>query len=143
MNIQELLYRIGISVQHAHAAIEEHTANHFFEHYFEQAQAEQNINGFAPKMIKIMLPSCNGMEEKNVYAPLAALVPHTSLHMDSVKVKLNLKILDESNGCFEVSASDTDTATEHRPVGELEITYKCTNSPEGMARINTQLNSML
>ncbi|MDE7200297.1 MAG: DUF2589 domain-containing protein [Lachnospiraceae bacterium] len=143
MNIQELLYRIGTSVQNAHAAIEEHTASHFFEHYFEPAQTEKSTDSFAPKMIKIELPSCNGIEGKTVCAPLAALVPQTSLHMDSVKVKLNLKVLDESNDCFEVSASDTDAAAENSPAGELEITYKCIGSPEGMARINTQLNSML
>jgi len=143
MNIEELLQNIGVSVQNAHAAIEAHTAHYFFDHYFEQIPTGENNGDLTPKMIKIEFPPCNGMEGKSVYAPLAALVPHTSLHMDNVKVKLNLKVLDESNDNFEVSASDADIAAENGPAGELEITYKCTSIPEGMARIDTHLNNML
>lgn len=143
MDIQELLHGIGVSVQNAHAAIEEHTTRDFINHYFEAVQSGESIDSFAPKMIKIELPKCNGMEAKTVYAPLASLVPHTSLHMDSVRVKLNMKVLSDAADRFEVSTSDADPVTDNSQAGELEITYKCTDSPEGMARIDTQLSNLL
>lgn len=53
MDIQELLHSIGVSVQNAHAAIEEHTTRDFINHYFEAVQNDGSIDSFAPKMIKI------------------------------------------------------------------------------------------
>ena len=143
MDIQELLHSIGVSVQNAHAAIEEHTTRDFINHYFEAVQNDGSIDSFAPKMIKIELPKCNGMEAKTVYAPLASLVPHTSLHMDSFRVKLNMKVLSDAAGRFEVNTFDANTIADNSQAGELEITYKCTDTPEGIARIDTQLSNLL
>lgn len=141
MNMETLLYGIGTSVQNAHQAIEHHATQHFFENYFVPMEED---DCFRPKMVKIELPPSKDAEGKTIYAPLAALIPHTGLNMDCVKIKLNMDILNETNGCLEVSAANAGSDTEdNRKSGELEITYKCTDSAEGLSRIETQLNSLL
>ncbi len=54
-----------------------------------------------------------------------------------------MKVLSDAAGRFEVNTFDANTIADNSQAGELEITYKCTDTPEGIARIDTQLSNLL
>ena len=168
MKIDQLLRTLGVAIQEAHEAIEGHTVNQFLEHYFDRTvrrdgcidqekddtvQEKGSIDGqeykevYTPKMIEVVIPSEGGnVPGKVLYTPVATLVQHRHLNLDNVKLNLNISVLEESEDNLQVAAqggnTQNDGSREH-DAGMLEITFKCSDTTEGIARIETQLNGML
>ena len=154
MKIDQLLRTLGVAIQEAHEAIEGHSVNQFLENYFDRTVQEQaSIDGqeykeiYMPKMIEVVIPSEDRHAPGRVlYTPIATLVQHKHLNLDNVKLNLNISVLEESEDNLQVAAQGTnmqnDGSQEHN-AGMLEITFKCSDTAEGIARIETQLNGML
>ncbi len=147
MTIEDMIGSIGGSVQAAHNMIKLGSVASFFENFFE----EQNLDGnsaaetvYKPKTLKISMPSGeNGEAEKIFIAPVAALVQHGSMNIDYVKLNLNVSVTDESGDSLKVSSQPLKDSNSSDLSGEMEIMFKCGDSPEGVARIETYMNSIL
>lgn len=146
MRIEDLIHSVGKAVQESHRNLEQHYIGHFFEHYFEEEVSSTPEKAtYRPKTVEIRLGDAdNG---KVISAPIAALVANTTMNIDYVKVNLNINVTDEHENVMEVTAQPPDGAddpsTNKRSSGEIELMFKCRNSPEGVARIETYLNGTL
>lgn len=129
-----------MAVQEAHNAIADKSAENFFNQHFEPPDIVGDTVVYRPNMIEIAIPVKNDREneQKALYVPTAVLVSHRNLELDEVKVNLDIGITeDDGKVCTAVNGSNA----EH--TGSLEIVFKCTDTAEGLARVETQLNSMI
>lgn len=140
MEVEKLLHSLGTAVQEAHNAIADKSAESFFAQHFEAPDSNGDTTVYRPKMIKILIPDAHdeGGEQKVLCVPTAVLVPHRNLGLDEVRVNLDIGI-NENDG--RVCSAVNDSNTEH--TGSLEIVFKCTDTAEGLARVETQLNGMI
>ena len=146
MKIDHLLQVIGTSVQEAHKAIEYYSVNYFFENYFDKTEGGEGSVAYTPKLVEIHIPSSGSGSSKVVYAPVAGLVQHRNLNIDYIKLNLNIDVTEESDGSLQVSAQGfqsqkDDSNSAH--AGMLEISLKCSDTSEGIARIETLLDGMI
>lgn len=140
MNIDNLIGTIGTAVFEAHKAIENHSIVDFFQNYFDKRENVNGIESFQPKMIEVEVPGLNG-ERKKVGIPVAVMVNHGHLNIDSVKLNLNINVVEDADNSFAVSTQAT--GGDGKKAGEMEILFKYSDTVEGIARIETQLNSLL
>lgn len=136
MDIKQLLNTIGAAVQDAHKAIAQNSADFYLTNYFEQ---DSESNAYTPKTVEIRIPSSQG--ERVITAPLATLVNQGCLNIESLKLNLNIEMLDQGEKGFCVSPSGA--ASNGSKAGEIEILFKCSGTSEGAARVETHLNSLL
>lgn len=145
MKIEDLLQTIGIAVQEAHKAIEYNSVGQFFGNYFNKTEKNGGNITYTPKIVEVEIPDAGG-KSKVLYTPIAALVQHKNLNLDCVKLNLNIDVSEENNGGLQVSAQGANSAqdnAESKQAGTLEITLKCSDTAEGIARIETNLHEML
>lgn len=147
MKLENLLQTIGTAVQDAYKAIEDDAAGRFFDNYFERSGESGGDITYTPKIIQVEIPSPEpGGKGKKLYAPAAALVQHKNLNLDCVKVSLNIEAAEETDGGLQVSVQGPRGQKEGespKNAGILEITLKCSEAAEGIARIETRLYGML
>ena len=146
MEMKVLLQTIGAAVQEAHRAITYNNTDLFLTSCFEKGISESGIERYRPHMIEVELPAAGEKgAPKVICAPVAALMNHNSLALDSVKLNLNLEVLDETEKGVEVSAqcSAANGEDSKTNLGTMEIIFKCSDTSEGVARINTHLNGMI
>ncbi|MCH5258742.1 MAG: DUF2589 domain-containing protein [Lachnospiraceae bacterium] len=146
MEMKSLLQTIGSAIQEAHRAITDNNTDHFFTNYFEKRVSANGEESYRPRMIEVELPIANeNGTSKVIYAPVAALLNHNSLNLDSVKLNLNLEVLNETEKGVEVSAQCSSAKSEDSKtnLGTMEIIFKCSDASEGVARIITHLNGMI
>lgn len=136
MDIRQLLDTIGAAVQDAHKAIAQNSADFYLNNYFER---DNESNTYTPKTVEIKIPSSDG--ERVITAPLATLINQGCLNIDSLKLNLNIEMLElgEKNFCV----SPVGASTNGDKAGEIEILFKCIGTSEGAARVETHLNSLL
>ena len=139
MNINELLNNIGTAVQEAHKAIEQNSADFFLERYFERNEEDKSVSSYTPKMIQIKIPDPDG--ERTICAPMATLVNHGCLNIDSIKLNLNIDMLEQGENDFAISPAKG--GGDEGKVGKLEIVFKYSDTAEGVSRVDTHLNSLL
>lgn len=141
MKIDELIKSLGVAVQEAHDVISDKAVQQFFSQHFVLAQNGDNNVNYRPKLIEITLPGPSESDTSRVlYVPTAVLASHKNLELDEVRINLNIDISEEADG--EVNADvKGSSSTEH--IGSLEIVFKCNDEAEGLARIETRLNSMI
>lgn len=140
MKIENLLNTVGTAVQEAHKAIDDNYVNSFFENHFIKDISRNDSEVYKPKMIEIEIPKQNG-GGRIVYAPTAILVNHRSLNIDTLKFCLNINVSEESENSISIQTQGNHNTD--KTAGTLEITFKYSDKPEGIARIETQLNSLL
>ena len=146
MKLDALLGLIATSVQEAHKAVEIDSVSRFFDSYFDKSEEAGEGAVYTPKSVTIRLPGPDGSGEKRLYAPVAALVQQKNFNLDCVKLNLDVRVLEESGGELEVSAQGpAPQEGDGGPAraGTMEITMRCTDAPEGVARIETHLYGML
>lgn len=147
MKIENLLQTIGIAVQEAHKAIEYNSVNQFFGNYFDKTEKNGGDITYTPKIVEVEIPASGPRgNSKVLYTPIAALVQHKNLNLDCVKLNLNIDVSEETDGGLQVSAQGANSVqdnTESKRFGTLEITLKCSDTAEGIARIETKLHEML
>lgn len=136
MDIRQLLDTVGAAVQDAHKAIAQNSADFYLNNFFEQ---DGENDEYIPKTVKIKLSSPEG--DRVVTAPLATLINQDSLNIDSLKLNLNIEMLEQGENNFCVSPVGAGGGGEK--AGEIEILFKCTGTSEGAARVETHLNSLL
>ncbi|MDE7280718.1 MAG: DUF2589 domain-containing protein [Ruminiclostridium sp.] len=139
MDINGLLNNIGAAITDAHKAIEQSSADFFLERYFEKSPENGADNLYTPKMLKIKIPDSSG--DRTVSAPMAILVNHGCLNIDSVKLRLNIDMLEQKENEFSVSPAKGGENKGN--TGEMEIVFKYSDTVEGVSRVETHLNSLL
>lgn len=148
MKMEDLIHSIGMAIHESHKLIELNCVNHFFDKFFEEVKTENSEKiVYNPKTVEIMLPLQSDKDEKKVIsAPVAALVHHSHMNIDYVKVNLDINVTNESENEIEVTSNHinkNDTNSEKNNTGSVEILFKRHESPEGISRIETHLNSIL
>lgn len=146
MRIEELIHSIGGAVQETQKNMEQRYLGHFFSNYFEEEVSnDAGKITYRPKTVEIRLGESDG--DRVISAPIAALVANSNMNVDYVKVNLNINVTDEQENVMSVTAQPLDgtdnTDDKRRRSGEIELMFKCRNSPEGVARIETYLNGTL
>ncbi len=145
MKMESLLQTVGTAMQDAYRAIEYNAMGQFFDTYFDKTQKEGDRIAYTPKIIEVEIPSPGtGKAGKVLYTPTAALVRHKSMNLDCVRLQLNIDVVEEAEEGLQVSprgACPPEDAVQN--AGTLEITLKCSDAAEGIARIETQLHGML
>lgn len=146
MKLDTLLQLVSTSVQEAHRAVEINSVRQFFDSYFDKDEGSGDEAVYTPKTVSIRIPGLDGSGEKLLRAPVAALVQQRNFNLDCVKLNLDLRVLEESDVEWEVSAQSPG-GREGDPgaarAGTMEITVKCADAPEGVARVETHLYGML
>lgn len=148
MTIESMIGSIGASVQAAHSMIEKGAVSEFFDAFFEKQEESGELQSkdavYKPKTLKIVMPSASDTESgKTLTAPVAALVKHNNMNIDYVKINLNIGITDEKGDRLQVSSQPRKDAKADDLSGEMEIMFKCKDAPEGISRIETQMNNIL
>ncbi len=147
MTLENMISSIGNSVQTAHNTIKMSSVAEFFEGFFNMEKTDNNSQNeavYEPRTLKIVLPAGpDGESEKTLVVPIAALVQHSSMNIDYVKINLNVSVTDESDSSLQVSSQPLKAPNSKDLSGEMEIMFKCNNSPEGIARIETYMNNIL
>ncbi len=147
MKMESLLQTIGLAVQNAHRAIDYNAVGQFFDTYFDKRAKDADTVTYTPKMLEIEIPSPELRKAgKMLYAPTAALVQHKSMQLDCVKVQLHIDVAEEADGTMQVSTQgfhSQEDGSASKNAGTLEITLKCSDAAEGIARIETQLYGLL
>ena len=136
-SLDDLLRGIYSSVVEAQNTIEQHYIGEISEDYFDE---EGN-----PRAIAINLPTADG-GLKEVKIPLITLVPHRTLSIKKVKIKLNValgkydgeKKQGEKGGLSQYYA-DLSGRKEGIEPAQLEVHFVGSDAPEGLSRIKDQL----
>ena len=145
MKIENLLQTIGTAVQESYRAIEQSSVDQFFSGYFDQEAKNSEAISFKPKMIEVEIPNPYSNENAGrvVYTPIATLVQHKNMNIDYIKLNLNIDVIEETDESLDISTQNNQNNSGNEKAGVLEITFKCSDTPEGVSRIETQLNSLI
>lgn len=118
MTTGELISAVGSAMQEAYEQLERRSLESCLTGCFE-LRDDSGGPVYVPRTITLSYPGPNG--EELIRSPLAALMSHGVMNMEYVKVTLPLPE-GETGG------------------GELELHFRLRESPEGVARIETELN---
>lgn len=146
MDMKQLIQEIGTSVQEAHNAVDAFAMQRFFEDYFEENASNGSADAYSPKMLKLELPAAEGQGGKCMQIPVAALVQQQSLRLDTVKIRMNMCLTETKENKLRLTPENTALDAESEEdshVGMLELTLKCGDAAEGIARIESLLHSQL
>ncbi len=144
MEIEELIMSVNKAVQQTYSLGELNAMYGFLNGFFEMKEG-QTDKTYMPKTISIALPSSDPDKKKLILMPAAALVHHNTMNIDYVKLNLNIKVEEENTDGLQITSQNinADANANEGKTGELEIMFRCTDTPEGIARIETQLNSVI
>lgn len=118
MTTGELISAVGNAMQEAYEQLERRSLESCLTGCFE-LRDDSGGPVYVPRTITLSYPGPNG--EELIRSPLAALMGHGVMNMEYVRVTLPLPE-GETGG------------------GELELHFRLRESPEGVARIETELN---
>ena len=118
MTTGELISAVGSAMQEAYEQLERRSLESCLTGCFE-LRDDSGGPVYVPRTITLSYPGPNG--EELIRSPRAALMGHGVMNMEYVKVTLPLPE-GETGG------------------GELELHFRLRESPEGVARIETELN---
>jgi hypothetical protein len=141
--LDELLRAVADAVMSAHKAVGAH--HHDLGHLFRPSRAK--AGGLEPVSMPLVLPRAvvrEGEEPEGVHdVPLATLVPHQSTVIDSLSLSLPCLIdglEDGADGAKRLSlVLGPSLPAQHSRLATLSVTFRNSDPPEGMARINDQL----
>lgn len=141
LSLQEILSMIGASVQQAQHSVEKESVRIFLEQFLS-GEADSY---YSPRMIRMGLPSSNqpGNLLKDVEMPVSALFQHKAMHLSEVQLQLQL-IPCESSGelAFQIGVKPTEEQPSSS-YSQLNLTYQCGDSPEGIARLHQHTTQIL
>lgn len=118
MSTKELISAVGGAMQEAYEQLERRSLENCLAGCFD-LRNDSGESVYVPRTITVSYPGPNG--EELIRSPLAALMGHGVMNMEYVKVTLPLPE-NEAGG------------------GEMELHFRLRKSPEGVARIETELN---
>ena len=136
-SLDDLLRGIYSSVVEAQNTIEQHYIGEISEDYFDE---DGN-----PRAIAVNLPTSDG-GLKEVKVPLMTLVPHRTLSIKKVKIKLNVSLgkhdgvrKQGNGGGLSQYYADLSGRKEGIEPAQLEVHFVGSEAPEGLCRIKDQL----
>ena len=137
--LDEIFQGIYSSVVEAQNAIEQHYIGEITEDYFE--------SDGTPKMILVKLPGKNG-QLKDLHIPAITLVPHQSILIDEVTVKMKVKLSSSDDdkerkgnkqGRIRKIITDFSNRDGGKELATISVKFKGKEPPEGLARIKDNL----
>jgi len=149
MKIENLINAIGTAVQESHKAIEQNYISSFFNNYFYEEESQDSAKiTFKPKTVDVVLSGFDDSKgSKVVTAPIAALVQHTNMNLDYIKLNLNINVINENEETNKIEVTSQNRVdnndAENTQSGEIELLFKAQDTPEGISRIETYLSGNL
>lgn len=153
--LSDLLKGIGQAIKEAQEHIEGHSLTTFSSYFSQELSSESSIDGkekaLRPKMLKLPMPFRGEYIEKEI--PIVSMVNHDSLHLDEVRIKMQVtgswgsKSQDESRKLFvnvEPVQNECEAANgKEVNYAEIELVFKRGNSPEGVAKVLSEQNKTI
>ncbi len=121
--LSDLLESISTAVNNANSALEEVALAQYIERGYER-QSE------AYKPLTFSLSMRDGNEVRHI--PLSALVHNTSMRLETVDVKLKLKIYEQDG---KMMADCKPSGADDRVIDEMNLQFRNASPVEGIAKI--------
>ncbi|NJD04184.1 MAG: DUF2589 domain-containing protein [Ruminiclostridium sp.] len=140
MELEAFIKTIGSSIQQARKAIEYNSVCSFFNQYFSSETIEDS-NGekkWVPKIENVSVSRPDGKKIK-MTVPVMALVNHSTMELDQVKIKVKIKVsTDQNSEKINVDVEGIENDQGGGAQNELEFTFNRNVASEGISRINQQ-----
>lgn len=148
-SLENLLAAIGQSIKWALNSTDQFALNSFMDEFDQTSNEKGEVSDVVPKMVKVPFPSSDGTwKVRDV--PKAALLNHSSLQIDDLRVKMKVRITESKEGgplqCELHTTNgedDTQKAGISPTMAEIEVGFKRGDPPEGLAKITTELNKSI
>ena len=154
VSFTSLVEQLGRSVQDAQNRLDQEAVDTFFR-CFETISQPVNGRGRSddgrdvwdiPVTRRLGIPASGG-ELKAVDVPVAALLQHQTMCLDTVKVRLSLNTqVRKEDGMLLVEPGPAGMSGEEEtnaPLGEAEFIFKAAPPAEGVARLNLNVQKTL
>ncbi|MDE6261105.1 MAG: DUF2589 domain-containing protein [Oscillospiraceae bacterium] len=139
---ETLVEQLGRSIQEAQGHLEREAAESFFR-CFETVN-DSSGSCEVPLTRRLKLPAGDGMELKSVDVPVAALLRHQAMGLDSVTVRVPIKTqLRAEDNVLLVEACPAAGEDGAESPGEAEFTFKAAPPAEGIARLDLNVQKVL
>ena len=140
---ETLVEQLGRSIQEAQGHLEREAAESFFRCF----ETITDLSGSCevPLTRRLKLPAGEGMELKAVDVPVAALLRHQAMGLDSVKVRVPIKtrLRAEDNVLLVEACPAAGGEDGAESPGEVEFTFKAAPPAEGIARLDLNVQKVL
>lgn len=146
VELETLLTSIATSVQMSQDAIQLNAYSNFLK-YFSSGQRNDEQNENIQNLAQTHVPVTqhftvpDSPENTNVSVPAVALVNHSSLVLDNVKVVLNVSGV--SNGQQFMVSTEPLNDTQETERHQITLEFKQKEPSEGISRILTAYNQFL
>lgn len=155
MEIGDFIASIGQSISDAQQTLEQQSVSNFFD-YFDghstESNGEQNV--LQPKTETLILPSAGDVSKTEpVQVPIAALMHHSHIRLESVKVKMKMNLSPDRNNDIRVDLTAPQTqdlpaegsgeVTACSDQDELELVFQVSDPSEGIARVAQNITKTL
>ncbi len=142
LELGQLITLIGKSVSEAQQTIQAHAAENYFSYF--QHPPDSNNAALEAKITAVLIPRPDGESSVQVDVPLAAMVNHNPVALDSVRLNLHLPIASAGAGGVIVDLGrPQDNQEVPASAADMELRFQCGAPAEGIARIGTELNKFL
>ncbi len=134
--LSSLIERIGVSVQHANAMIEQTAVAAYLGQGYEVKKEDGKGEEYIPVSYALRIPTAEG--EKQVNVPVTALMHHNSLKLEQVDIKLKFLIEEGDGEDLVVSVKPLEDVKDSFSMSELSLQFKSAPPAEGTARVNNR-----
>ena len=147
--LESLLAEIGRSIKWAVDATDHFGLQSFMDQFEETKDANGNTTGIQPKTVQIPLPKPDGTYEPREI-PTAALLHHSSLQIEDVRIKLHVEITEAEEGkplrCAMRAARGEEARDKESispTMAEIEVGFKRGDPAEGLARASSEFHKTI
>ena len=146
-SLDSLIQGVSQSVTRAHEHIEAHDIEMFKQYMDFEREEDGDVVAMTPKMVKIALPDKEGKFTPREI-PLIALANISSLEMDTVKVNIAFNAgWNSKDESMEVNVGSTkkrnNTGEKSGMTHEIELCYTREETPEGLARLTSEMMKVI
>lgn len=149
LDMQQLITLLGKSVSEAQRAIQANAIGNYFAyfHSFDSntngPQSEDAVPTYTPRTAVVEFPAPSG-EPAQVCVPVVTMTHHNAMALDSVSIRLQAPVASVQGERILLDLSGPqENGPDNHSQTELELCFKCGEPPEGIARINTELNKFI
>ena len=149
LDMQQLITLLGKSVSEAQRAIQANAIGNYFAYFHafdsntNDLPSEDAVPAYTPRTAVVEFPASSG-EQAQVRVPVVTMAHHNAVALDSVSIRLQAPVASvEGDQILLDLSGPQDNGPDSHGQTELELCFKCGEPPEGIARINTELNKFI
>ena len=133
--LSKLVKDVGIAVQNANAAIEEHAVNVYLNQGYRMSGKDEDGGTplYTPITYTLGIPADGG--NKKLEVPATALMHHSTLQLEQVNVKLRFLLEGSDGEEVQVKVKSEGDESDKDSVSELSMQFRTAPPAEGTARV--------